>query len=504
MKTIKNTICSLSVLVTGAMFTACQQSGTISRSDNKDVEIYPDYKEVTIPCNIAAMNFSVCDSSDTQYALQIEAGDKKVWVNADGQDFSIPKSDWEDLVNLGSEKAAPKTLSFTVAHEENGEWVGGKPFTMTVVPDSIDEYITYRLIPPGYVGWYKMGIYQQQLSTSEQTVVFENSHTNGNCVNCHTVGSQRSDRTLFHSRTYCPGTYIFRNDKIERIEAKTDSTISAFVYPSWHPNGKYIAFSNNATAQEFHTADLARIEVFDTKSDVIVYDADTHEIILSPLLRDEENLQTFPSFTPDGKWLYFCSAPMINKLSLNYKDVHYALCRIAFDAEKGTFGDKVDTLYNEKSVSFPRISPDGKHIICTVHNWGNFSIWHKDADLYIADMDSIDIAVAEGKKINLMPMTDVNSDNTESYHTWSSSSRWLVFSSRRDDGLYTRPYFTYIDKEGKAHKPFMLPQENPRKYYKQLDYSYNIPEFMTSAFDVPMRDILDTMHNDSINVTVRK
>ena len=59
-----------------------------------------------------------------------------------------------------------------------------------------------------------------------------------------------------------------------------------------------------------------------------------------------------------------------------------------------------------------------------------------------------------------------------------------MFSSRRDDGLFTRPYIAYIDINGVARKPFMLPQRNPKEYYEDLMYSYNIPELMTGPVTV--------------------
>lgn len=499
LKLLSSLISLTSIVSCIILCSSCSADGTIARSDNYEARIYPDYKDVTIPCNIAPMNFSVQDSSATNYALLIESGSTRVWVNADEKDFAIDKSDWQELI-----KATKDKITFTIAREINGEWVGGKPFSMTVVPDSIDDYITYRLIPPGYEGWYRMGIYQHQLSTSEESTVYENAHNNGACLNCHTPYKQQSDRTLFHMRTYNGGTYLMHDGTVERLEAKTDSTIGAFVYPSWHPNGKLIAFSNNRTAQVFHIANKDRIEVFDAASDIVVYDIDKHEAFSTPLLKTEQYWETYPHFSPDGKWLYYCTAPKVSNVSLNYAQVKYSLCRIAFDAEKQQFGTEVDTIISSsrdianRSVSFPRISPDGRFMVCSVHNYGNFSIWHKDSDLFLIDLNATDEAPV------LKEMTNVNSDQTESYHSWSSNSRWLAFSSRRDDGLFTRPYFTYIDKNGNAHKPFMLPQDNPRKFYAERDYSYNIPEFMTSKVPTPQREIYAASQRDSIQVQYRK
>ena len=76
------------------------------------------------------------------------------------------------------------------------------------------------------------------------------------------------------------------------------------------------------------------------------------------------------------------------------------------------------------------------------------------------------------------PMTAANSDDTESFHNWSTTSRWLVFSSRRDDGLFTRPYFCHVDTNGVVSKAFMLPQRNPRRFYRDRFLSFNVPEFI--------------------------
>jgi hypothetical protein len=55
-----------------------------------------------------------------------------------------------------------------------------------------------------------------------------------------------------------------------------------------------------------------------------------------------------------------------------------------------------------------------------------------------------------------------------------------VFSSKRDDGLFTRPYFSHIDSLGNASKPFVLPQENPL-FYKTCLEIYNVPEFVKES-----------------------
>lgn len=95
----------------------------------------------------------------------------------------------------------------------------------------------------------------------------------------------------------------------------------------------------------------------------------------------------------------------------DYAKAKYNLKRIAFDAATATFADSLETVFDAtsigKSVSFPRVSPDGRHLVFTLHGYGNFSIWHKDADLWCLDL-------ANGEAV---PMDALNSDDVESYHS---------------------------------------------------------------------------------------
>ena len=274
---------------------------------------------------------------------------------------------------------------------------------------------------------------------------------------------------MFHMRAQHAGTIIFRNGKLEKVNTKTDKTISAGVYPAWHPNGRYIAFSVNNIVQMFHSVPERKIDVIDTLSDVVLFDTETNKVSTCEALSTKENFETFPAWSPDGKFLYYCSAKII---ALNkYNQIRYNLLRIEFDPNSKQFGN-VDTVVSASnkglSVSFPRISPDGKYILFCMSAYGNFSIWHPESDLYLKNLQTGEIS-----------KPDINSPQAESYHTWSSTGRWIVFSSRRLDGLFTRPFFAYFDSTGKAHKPFILPQKNPA-FYKTFIKSYNVPELVTS------------------------
>lgn len=456
------------------LLTSCSAKIEIDKLIDDDVNIYPDYKAVTIPCNIAPINFAIVDSIKIDALLIITENDT---LTIDVSD-NCTKIDIEQWHKFLADKAN-STLTFTLCQKRGNKYAAYKPFYVFVSPDSIDKTLVYRLIPPGYEIWNKMGIYQRNLETYSQTAIYENRYGRGNCVNCHSFCNRSPELMTFHLRARNAGTYIYCNKKIGKIKTDFTGHLSNPTYPYWHPSGRYIAYSLNKIFQDFHTVDNNIIEVYDEASDVIVYDVENEKIIDSPLICSSNAFETFPCFSPDGNYLYFCSAQFVDSVRYNFKDVHYNICRIAF--ENGKFGDKIDTIFNAASDSlsalFPRISPNGKYLLFTLSNYGNFSIWHNEADLKM-----IDISTSDTIDINI-----VNSDRTESYHSWSSNSHWIVFSSRRDDGLYTRPYFAHIDENGNASKPMLLPQENPLKYYQQLYYSYNIPELVKSEVNLSAR-----------------
>jgi hypothetical protein len=434
----------------------------------------PDYTSISIPPNIAPLNFNINEPGDQYIArLHNSTGSDFIIKSNDGN-IKIPRKKWSKLLS----SSASKEFFLDIFIKKSQKWEKYNTITNYVTTDSIDSYLVYRLIEPGYETWNKMGIYQRNLKTFKETPVMLNSISDGNCINCHTFSQHNSNTMMFHMRGANGGTVIYKDEKLTKIDTKTENTISAGVYPAWHPSGNYIAYSVNNIVQNFHAIPGKKIEVFDTLSNIIVYNVKKNTVTSCKDLSAPDNLETFPTWSPDGNFLYFCSAK--KQSIVKYDQMRYDLLRIAFDPENSSFG-KVDTLYyaseHGKSVSFPRISPDGKHLLFCMADFGNFTIWHPESDLYIIDLTT-----------GIITKPEINSDKTESFHTWSSTGRWIVFSSRRGDGLYTRPYFSYFDTSGRAHKPFILPQKNP-EFYFNLMKSYNLPELVTSRVELNPRKL---------------
>lgn len=462
----------LYTLLSILLFSACSgETVKDAKQENVQPSIYPDYLGVTIPVNIAPLCFCMADES----ALCIDAvitdshGNNLHSQGAESANFDI--SDWHALLD----KNRGDSLSVTVSAKYEDGWHTYLPFSIYVNADSIDYGICYRLIEPGYEVWSKMGIYERDLSSFDEFALIENTQFEG-CVNCHSFNRGNPADMSLHIRGAHSATLLRHNDgPFTAYNTQTDQTLGFCVYPYWHPSGRYVAYSTNATSQLFHIADPNRIEVFDTASDLQVYDVDNNELLLSPLLKQDSVYETYPVFSADGRSLYFCAARALPEGSLQLDSIRYNLCRIDFDPTTGNFGSRIDTIvYAEnqrKSVSFPRPSYDGRFLCYTLSDYGQFSIWHHEADLHLLELST-------GKS---RPMTEINSKDTESFHNWSSNSRWMVFSSRRDDGLFTRPYFCHVDSEGHVSKPFMLPQQDPRRFYRDRFLSFNAPDFIVST-----------------------
>ncbi|MBO4593061.1 MAG: PD40 domain-containing protein [Bacteroidaceae bacterium] len=462
------------------LLTACSKSYEVPADavqSGKNVVLYPDYTEVTVPPNIAPLNFIVKSEAE-EYVVSIVNGQQSM-VAGGGSDgvVQFDSTEWRSMLR----DAKGKSLTVTVYELLEGQWSSYKPYKIYVAQDDIDSYLSYRLIEPGFEMYRQLGLYQRNLTNFEQNVIYLNNRDDiadeNHCVNCHNYQNYQGKNMLFHVRASMGGTMIAHNGKVEKLNFKNDSILGSAVYPSWHPRKNYIVFSSNRTGQAFHMIDLEKIEVLDYGSDLIFYNVDTHEA--SNILRTADDMETFPVWAPDGKKIYYCCAEapgigsMTDSLKVgyvlnNYREIRYNVMSVTFDEKTMTFGEpqlEVDCKAMGKSASVPRVSPDGKYLLFTLGDFGQFHIWHKSSDQYVKNLETGEV----------YPLKEANSPDVDSYHSWSSNGRWIVFSSRRDDGSYTRPYIAYFDKQGRSRKAFMLPQEDPTQNLMLLK-SYNVPE----------------------------
>ncbi len=460
--------------------------------------LYPDYVETTLPINLAPTNFRV-EEEGAAYVTRFSVDGYEFGVS--GRDVKIPEVKWRKALKLG----VGKTLKIDVYVKTASGWNKYQTFENEISPDPIDPFVAYRLIEPGYEFGHRIVLAQRSLeSFDERRFVDNRALATSPCVNCHSFQDRKTERFLFHYRraddSSKGGTVFVDGKKARKVSAKLESLDASCAYPAWRPSGDFVVFSANKTRQIFHSLSSQKIEVFDADSDLVLFDSAKNE--LKAITQTNDQFETFPSWSPDGKELYYCVAnvamktpqtelnPRIDEVKSRVDEFQYNIERRVFDETTRTFGKPetvVDAAAQGRTALFPRVSPDGRFLAYTMAKSGTFPIWRPEADLYIKDLKT-----GEERRWD-----ELCSDRTESYHTWDSSGRWLVFSSRREDGQYTRLYFARVDDAGRGSKPFVLPQYEPM-HNKRRFKSYNVPEFTVEPIRISERTLIDALKEDSV------
>lgn len=456
------------------------------KQETEKPDIYPDYTDVTIPINIAPLNFMMEQADEV--VAHFKAGDTE-YNYGKGNKVIIPEDEWKKLLSA----AKGQKMTVDVYCKQQDKWSRYKPFSIEVSPDSIDPYLSYRALAPTYVGFEHLAIRQRCLEDFSESDIFNtrqiSTEKQGHCINCHSYQNYRTDNMMFHIRICHDATMIVSNGKLKNILLKTPEMISVAVYPSWHPTLPIIAFSTDRTMQSFHTRDITKVEVMEAASDIVFYDVEKNT--METVLADSIELELFPSWSPDGKWLYFCSArhefePLNNGMNetLNhYKQLRYNLYRAPFDMQTRKLGEPeliYDAISKERSAVEQRVTSDNRYVVFAEGPHGLFHIWHPSAQIEILDQQT-------GQLVDTKP---INSARAESYPSFSSNDRWILFESRRDDGNYTRDYLAYFDRNGRVHKAFLVPQKDPA-YFQVSLYSWSRPEFMKEPVKVTPQMFLE-------------
>lgn len=447
------------------------------------LKIYPDYKNIIIPQNIAPLNFVVDNQADCWWVcVKSSEGNALLTMSDDDRKFCFSKKEWNKIMS----ENVSKTLWVDVYMKKKNTCYKYPSFKWTVVADSIDPYVTCRLIEPLYNAVGRITLSQFDLENGTYKDLADNkrfiddvSREDGpKCVNCHTKQRNGSGNALFFCRGKVGGMVLTYNGKTQFVDTKVGDLRVSAVFSAWHPTKPYIAFSNNKVMQLFMSKADSKIEPLDFYSDLLMYDIERNEV--SYILQTPHQMEMNPYWSADGKYVYYCSSDSLlnNQNVLLYKNMKYDLMRVAFQEDSLTWG-KPEMVYHAtaegKSVSKPKISPDNRYVLFTLSDFGGYHYSHPDADLYIYDLE----------KKQALPLDSINTERAEGIGDWSNTGRWILVSSRVD-GTYTRLFLSYFDNEGIAHKRFQLPHEDPL-FDRDMMKNYNAPEFGTN--DVKMTPI---------------
>jgi hypothetical protein len=440
--------------------------------------VRPDYAGITIPPNIAPLQFSLQDSCAACVVEIASERGSPIMVWGKKNNVCIDAAPWKLLLseNVG------KLLRVTIyARSDRGVWRRYRAIENTIAAEPVDRYCTYRLIGLQYNYSRDLRECQRDLTSFRETELVNTQNYLVKCVNCHVP--LNNDPSCFalqvRSDAYGSQTLIGGGDSITTLSSQLG-------YTAWHPGGKYIAFSVYKVQQYFHAVGRQFIDAYDNNSGIVIYDVVGKKIIPVPKLNEQGMLETWPAWSPDGKYLYFCNAPVLwsdysKEPPDNFNKTKYNLLRIAYDEVNNRWGG-VDTVLNARetglSITQPKLSPDNKFCLFGMQTFGAYPHTQVSSDLYL-----MDVATRQYRKL------PINSDYNECWHSWSKNSRWILFSSKRDGGIFTRLYLSYIDSAGNARKPFLLPQRNPA-FYDSFIQCYNVPEFAIAPVRFSERRLL--------------
>lgn len=418
----------------------------------------PDYAGLVIPPNIAPLNFRILDPGRS-FRVRLEGRPGgSIDLTSRTPIIRWPMKQWRSVLELNRGRELRLRVSSLNA---DGAWVEYAPVTNAVAQDPIESHVVYRLLGPLFNLYYDLGVYQRSLETFQESLVVANTSFNRGCVNCHTFLENRPDTFTLHIREQRSGNpmMLVISNQIARVSQTAG-------YVTWHPSGRLLAFSSNKLGLWYHSRGETR-EVFDAESNLHVYRVDSNVVTTPPAIARPDFLETWPSWSPDGRFLYYCRAPRVGVDQ--FYQVRYDLMRVSYDIERDEWGDPETLVSGDAagmSAAQPRVSPDGARVLFCSAQYGNFPIYQRNCDLYVYEL--------EAKRPRRL---EINSQQADSWHSWSRNGRWVVFSSKRRDGLFTRPYITYVDAQGVFHKPFVVPQEDP-DFYDYFLKNYNLPELV--------------------------
>ena len=430
--------------------------------------IFPDYSGVVIPPNIAPLNFKV-EEAGVRYQVELRSTRGNPLIIASrSASIRIPAKPWQALLRAN---AGEPLFCEVWAQASRGQWSCFAPVTNFIAREPIDNYLVYRRLKPLFNIYVNLGIYQRNLESFDERSLLENSKIDHDCLNCHTFLNRQPDTFALHIRASTNNLIGYMLLVRSNTVARVDKTMG---FMSWHPSGRLLAFSANKLSLFYHTINTNETrDLFDARSDLGIYWIDSNRVVMPPAIALPDRNETWPAWSPDGCYLYYCSAPLLP--IEQFSNVRYDLMRVSYDIEHDRWGTPevlVSAQETGLSACQPNVSPDGRFVLFCLCRYGSFPVWQPSCDLWMMDLTTHEVQRLE-----------INSDQSDSWHCWSGNSRWIVFSSKRLDGLFARPFFSYVDEQGRFHKPFLLPQEDPT-YYDTCLQTFNVPELVQGPVTV--------------------
>lgn len=310
------------------------------------------------------------------------------------------------------------------------------------------------------------------------------------CANCHsfskdgkTIGldldGPQNDKGTYGLAELRRVTDISRRDAFswnEDFEGREKGRHTIGFLSSVSPDGEHVVTTVNEQVYIHNYLQNRYIQVFFPTRGILAFRSrKTGRIKPLPGADDTAFVHCDPVWSPDGKHIVFARARAKDPYHEGQPDplypndpnetqIQYDLYRIPFNGGRGGKAEPVaGASANGMSNNFPKVSPDGRFIVFV--KCRNGQLLRPDSRLWIVPF--------EGGEARLM---DCNLPEMNSWHSFSPSGRWMVFSSK-GMSWYTRMFLTHIDEQGNDSPPVLIEDATA------ANRAVNLPEFVNAPYD---------------------
>ena len=398
------------------------------------------------------------------------------------------KENWADIKRRSTAHDAEVAI---IGLNSQGKIAASANIRIRTSTDPVGDSIFYREVPlpfieavqdPSRIRW-RIGSVDTETAPP---IVLENLPV---CGNCHSFSGDGSVLGMDVDYGNDKGGYailpvsdemVLNDEKIITWSdyKREDGEATFGLLSQVSPDGRYVISTVKDRAVFVATPGIEFSQLFfPIKGILVVYDTVTETYKELPGADNPEYVQSNPTWSADGKWIVFARSKVykkdsianINSVLLNEKDVpefiedkepyKYDLYRVPFNDGAGGIAEPLKgASHNGMSNFFAKYSPDGKWIVFTMAE--NYMLLMPDSELYIIPAEG-----GEAKRLR------ANTPLMNSWHSFSSNSRWLVFSSKANTP-YTQLFLTHIDEQGNSTPPVVLDR------FTSDDRAANIPEFV--------------------------